>query len=52
MQENKEKYFTFCTPECAIEIDNYLDFRKRRGEKITGDSYLIVKKFSIQIGSN
>lgn len=40
---DKEQYFTFCTPECAIEIDNYLDFRKRRGETITGQSFLIVK---------
>jgi len=46
---DKEQYFTFCTPECATEIDNYLDFRNRRGETITGHSYLIVKKFSVQI---
>ncbi|HSA74311.1 MAG TPA: hypothetical protein VLD84_10195, partial [Nitrososphaeraceae archaeon] len=31
---DKEEYFTFCTPECAKEIDNYLEFRKRHGEKI------------------
>jgi hypothetical protein len=30
---DKEEYITFCTPECANEIDAYLDFRKRRGEK-------------------
>jgi integrase len=41
-----EEYFTFCTPECAIEIDSYLEFRKRRGEKITEESYLLVRKFS------
>jgi integrase len=41
---DKEEYFTFCTPECAREIENYLEYRKRRGEKINGDSYLIVKK--------
>lgn len=43
--EDEEEYFTFCTPECAKEIDSYLDFRARRGEKINDDSYLIVKKF-------
>jgi integrase len=43
---DKEEYFTFCTPECANEIDTYLEFRKRRGETITQDSYLIVRKFS------
>jgi integrase len=43
---DNEEYFTFCTPECAEEIDSYLDFRTRRGEKITEDSFLIVRKFS------
>src|SRR4029079_678517 len=41
-----EEYFTFCTPECASEIDSYLDYRKRRGETITDESYLLVRKFS------
>ena len=31
------------------EIDSYLEFRKRRGEKLTDDSYLIVKKFGVKI---
>ena len=44
-----EEYFTFCTPECAKEIDTYLDFRKRYGEKITGDSYLLTKKFDTSV---
>jgi integrase len=43
---DKEEYFTFTTPECTKEIDAYLDFRTRRGETITQDSYLIVRKFS------
>lgn len=42
----KEQYITFTTPECAIEIDAYLQFRKRKGEHITSDSYLIVKQFN------
>ena len=41
-----EEYFTFCTPQCAKEIDNYLEQSKRRGETITQDSYLPVRKFS------
>ena len=45
---DKEEYFTFCTPECSKEIENYLEYRKRRGEKINGDFYLIVKKFSVK----
>jgi integrase len=42
----KEQYITFTTPEAAKEITAYLQFRKRRGEHITSDSYVIVKKFS------
>ena len=36
------------TPECAKEIECYLDFRARRGEKITSDSFLIVKQFGVK----
>lgn len=43
---DKEQNITFTTPEAAKEIDTYLDFRKRRRENISADSYLIVKKFS------
>ncbi len=43
---DKEEYFTFCTPECAKTIDNYLEYRETRGEIINLDSYLLVKKFS------
>ena len=45
---DNEQYITFCTPECAKSIDEYLDFRARRGEKITQDSYLIVRKFTLK----
>lgn len=45
---DNEEYITFCTPECAKEIDAYLEQRKRRGEKITQDSYLLVRKFSLK----
>ena len=43
---DNEEYFSFTTPECAKEIDSYLDYRTRRGEKITQDSCLFVRKFS------
>lgn len=43
---DNEEYFTFCTPECAREIDVYIKYRKSRGETISKDSYLIVRKFS------
>jgi integrase len=42
---DNEEYITFCTPECSKEFDAYLDFRSRRGENITQDSYLLVRKF-------
>jgi integrase len=41
----KEEYRTFCTQECAWAINSYLDFRKRYGETVTEDSYLIRKQF-------
>ncbi len=31
---SKYRYYTFCTPECAVAIDNYLELRKRYGEKL------------------
>jgi integrase len=40
-----EEYTTFCTQECASAINSYLDFRRRNGENITEDSYLIRKQF-------
>jgi|tagenome__1003787_1003787.scaffolds.fasta_scaffold20983234_8 integrase len=33
----KDKYTTFCTPECAKIIDNYFELRKRYGENIKQD---------------
>jgi integrase len=46
---DNEEYFTFCTPEAANEIDIYLDFRKRHGEKLTGNSFLLTKKFDTNL---
>ncbi len=43
----KEQYYTFCTPETANLIDEYLDYRGRCGEKLTDDSYLIREEFDI-----
>ncbi len=33
----KDRYTTFCTPECAKAIDNYLYIRKRCGENLKQD---------------
>jgi integrase len=42
-----EEYFTFSSPECASAIDYYLDYRKRNGEQLTPESYLIREQFDI-----
>lgn len=43
----KEQYYTFCTPECAFFMDEYLDYRTRSGENLTDESYLIRQDFDI-----
>jgi integrase len=43
-----EEYFTFCTPECAKEIDSYLEYRQRHYEHpLKEDSPLIREEFDI-----
>ncbi|MGI0033813.1 MAG: tyrosine-type recombinase/integrase [Nitrososphaeraceae archaeon] len=42
-----EEYFTFSSPECASAIDFYLDYRKRNGENLEPESYLIREQFDI-----
>jgi hypothetical protein len=39
-ERSNEEYYTFCTPECVMAIDNYLGYRKRYGEKINDNSPL------------
>lgn len=47
---DKEEYITFCSPECAKEIDCYINSRKRHSEIITDESFLFVKKFDVNRG--
>ena len=54
----KHKYQTFCTPEAAKIIDEYLEFRKRHGDNIKrdpatgnwlpGESSLFVRNFNTE----
>jgi integrase len=44
-ERTKEEYYTFCTPECAAVIDNYLEFRKRYGETLKPIAPLIREEF-------
>ncbi|MGD9534837.1 MAG: hypothetical protein AB7V56_13850 [Candidatus Nitrosocosmicus sp.] len=51
----KSKYTTFTTPEAAKTIDEYLDYRRRNGDRVKqdpetgnwtpGDSFLLIKNF-------
>ena len=41
-----EDYYTFCTPECRKAIDNYLDNRRRDGERITRVSPLLRAEYN------
>jgi integrase len=43
----RDKYYTFCSPECARAIDEYLDYRRRFGEEITDKSPLIREQFNV-----
>ncbi|HZA68132.1 MAG TPA: hypothetical protein VE548_00405, partial [Nitrososphaeraceae archaeon] len=42
-----DRYYTFCTPECAAAIDSYLDYRRKFGEKLEDKSPLIREQFNI-----
>jgi len=43
-----EEYVTFCTPECATAIDEYLRMREQYGEKLTPESFLIREQFDLR----
>ena len=48
-----DAYMTWCSPECALSINSYLNYRRRYGEIITKDSYIIRKQFNNRpLGSN
>lgn len=41
----RSQYTTFCSVECALAIDSYLEYRQRYGEKLKSDSPLIRDQF-------
>lgn len=45
-KKTREQYTTFCTPEARRMLDQYLDFRRRMGEKLTPDSLLFRREFN------
>jgi integrase len=38
--KTRQRYFSFCTPECRSALDQYLEHRRRGGERLTDDSPL------------
>jgi hypothetical protein len=44
-RKEQEQYTTFCTPECAKYIDQYLDWRRRLGEQLKPNSPLFRISF-------
>ncbi|MGD1837050.1 MAG: hypothetical protein ACPKPY_03210, partial [Nitrososphaeraceae archaeon] len=46
------KYITFCTPECALTIQKYLEHRQKRHEEtITKNSPLLAQKINfVKVG--
>jgi integrase len=47
-ENEPEQYFTFITYECQKAIDSYLNMRKRYGEVLTQESFLIREQFDIK----
>jgi integrase len=48
-KSRKSRYFTFCTPECRKSIEDYLDYRRRWGERMGEESPLFRVDFNPQI---
>ncbi len=44
---DKDHYVTLLTPECMDAINQYLEWRRQHGEKISGGSPLIRDKFDV-----
>ena len=48
----KSRYFSYCTPECRKAIDDYLEYRKRWGEKLIEDSLLFRSDYNAEKVTN
>ena len=44
-KHEQEQYITYCTPECAKVIDDYLKWRERLGEQLKPDTILFRTEF-------
>ncbi len=50
-KKSREQYITFCTPETRAAIEEYLEWRKRLGEKLTPESPLFRLEFETKFGA-
>jgi integrase len=46
-ESKRSRYVTLVTPECMSSIEQYIELRRSRGEKLTENSYLIRDKYAI-----
>ena len=44
-KNEQESYITYCTPECARYIDQYLEWRQRLGERLQSNSPILRVEF-------
>ena len=47
-KKEQEQYITYCTPECARAIDEYLQWRARLGEQLKPESLLFRAEFNTE----
>jgi site-specific recombinase XerD len=43
-RSKKDRYYAFCTPECAAALNSYLDYRKRYGESLTKETSPLIRE--------
>jgi integrase len=45
-ESKDDRYNAIITPECMASLDEYIDYRRKQHEKITGESHIIRDKFA------
>jgi integrase len=46
--DSKDEYYTFITQEAVIALEEYFAYRRKKGEKITGDSWVFTTALNPQ----
>jgi integrase len=47
-ENSNEEYWTCCTPECRMHLDQYFEYRKRSGEEMKPDSPVLREQFNAE----